>query len=204
MLLVEGVAGVGKTTLINLLIRKYIEGSNRIRSLLNLTQAHTYFPLSPDATDRKSTVKQNLAHLEQILSLLTWLTSSVSYETRKIFISTIDTLHITHCFRPGVVTWNDVTNFDRQASSLGCKLIFLKASKEVIWERTVWSRRDNEFITHYGKKYGSSLEGIHDYFVQEQEGMLSVVKQSNMEKLILDCDRPATDIAQDVFDYWIN
>jgi len=81
-----------------------------------------------------------------------------------------------------VVTWNDVANFDQQISSLGCKLIFLEASKEVIWERTVWSRRDNEFITHYGEKYGSSLEGIHDYFVQEQEAMLSVVKQSNMEK----------------------
>jgi GTPase SAR1 family protein len=203
ILLIEGVPGIGKTTLINSAVRKYVESSQRIRSLLHLTQAHTYFPLSPDEFDSSVAAEQNIAHLEQIIGVLTWLVSSVSYERRKIFLCTIDTLHITHCFRPGVIGWDAVASFDRRLADLGCRLIFLRASAQTIWERTIWDRRDNEFITYYGRKYGDSIEGIHAYYVQEQRNMLEIAERSGMRGVILDCDGPASDLSGEVYDYWM-
>lgn len=203
MLLVEGVAGIGKTTLINSLIRQFVDSNKRIRSSLHLTQAHTYHPLAPDEIDSKLSPEQNIAHLEQILSLLSWLVSSVSDEQRKIFFCTMDTFHITHCVRPGILSWNDVAKFDRRLHQLGCKLLFLRATEETIWERTVWGRRDNEFITYYGRKYGDCLESIHNYYVQEQEKMLAIAELSAMERLMIDCGRTIPDISQEAFDYWM-
>ena len=203
MLLIEGVAGIGKTTLINSLIRQYVDSNKRNRSSLHLAQAHTYHPLAPDEIDSKLLPEQNIAHLEQILDLLTWLVSSVSYEQRKIFFCTIHTLHITHCVRPGILSWNDVATFDRRLQQLGCKLIFLRATEETIWERTVWGRRENEFIIYYGRKYGDSLENIHNYYVQEQEKMLAIAELSAMKKLMVDCGRTIPDISQEAFDFWM-
>ena len=203
LLLVEGVPGIGKSTLINSLIRKYVGDAQRIRSLLHLTQAHTYHPLSPDEPASRQKPEQNLAHLEQILGLLDWMAASVARERRKMFFCVIDTLHITHCFRPGVIGWDDVSTFDRRLSQLGCKLVFLKATRDEIWERTILARKDNEFITYYSRKYGDSLESIHNYYVQEQEKMSAAVEKSAMEKLVISCDRPVSEMSEIVFDYWM-
>lgn len=203
ILLVEGVPGTGKSTLIGSMIRRYVGGNKRIRSLLHLTQAHTYHPLSPDESERSPTPAQNIAHLERILDLLHWMAAVVSDEQRKIFLCAIDTLHITHCFRPGVLSWADVEDFDRRIAALGCRLLFLRATEKTIWERTIRDRRDNEFITYYGKRYGDSLESIHQYYVQEQEKMLATLERSSLEKLILDAEDSISDISREAFDYWM-
>ena len=204
LLLVEGVPGIGKSTLINSLIRKYVGDTQRIRSLLHLTQAHTYHPLSPDEPASNLKPERNLAHLEQIVGLLDWMVATAAHEHRKIFFCAIDTLHITHCFRPGVLCWDDVSTFDRRLNELGCKLVFLRATRDEIWERTILSRKDNEFITYYSKKYGDTLESIHDYYVQEQERMSAIVEESAMEKLVISCDRTVAEMTEVVFDYWMN
>ncbi len=209
ILLVEGVPGTGKTSVINSLVRRYVESATLIRSLLHLTQAHTYFPLSPDDPARPDDaaraplLAQNIAHLERIFDLISWLASTVSYEQRKIFFCTIDTLHITHCFRPGLLSWEQVASFDRRLAELGCKLLVLRATRETIWERAILGRKDNRFITYYGKKYGESLEEIHSYYGQEQEGMLGLVGRTGMETKILDCERAVSDLSEEAFDYWM-
>jgi hypothetical protein len=203
LLLVEGVAGIGKSTLISSLIRKYVKDNRRIRSLLHLTQAQTYHPLLPDEPDASPTPEQNLAHLEKILDLINWMASTVSDEQRKMFFCAIDTLHLTHCFRPGVLSWADVSEFDRRLARMGCRIVFLRASSQTILERTIWSRKDNEFITYYGRKYGDSLESIHQYFVREQERMLALLEQSAMEQLLIDCDEFVPDKSEEVFDFWV-
>src|SRR5215831_1546758 len=50
LLIVEGTSGVGKSTLIDRLIRRYVaeQPERRLRTILHLTQAHTYGPIAPD------------------------------------------------------------------------------------------------------------------------------------------------------------
>ena len=204
ILLVEGVPGAGKSTLVGSLLRRYVAEAGRVRGLLHLTQAHTYFPLSPDEPDgARATREQNAAHLERILGVLTWLASSVADERARMFLCAIDTLHLTHCFRPGVLGWDDVREFDRRLSLLGCRLLFLRATKETVWERAILERKDNEFITRYGRQYGDGLEAIHQYFVDEQEKMLALAGRSEMETLILDCESPADELSKRAFDFWM-
>ncbi|HKY04663.1 MAG TPA: hypothetical protein VJQ56_07235 [Blastocatellia bacterium] len=207
ILLVEGVPATGKTSILNSLVRRYVESAERTRSLLHLTQAHTYHPLSPDEPverDRASASADNLAHLGRIVDLVSWMSSSVYCEGRKIFLCTIDTLHITHCFRPGVLSWDEVASFDRRLAGLGCKLLFLRATRETVWERAILGRQDNRFVTHYGKRYGRSPEEIHSYYAREQERMLTLVGQTGMETKILDCERSVAELSQEAFDYWMS
>ena len=203
VVLVEGVSGIGKSTLIATLLRQYIRQNKALRTLLHLTQAHTYGPLAPDEDDISLTVEQNISHLQSICSMLSWCIQSLRDEKKPKFYCIIDTLHITHCFRPGRVSWSDVMGIDQELASLKVKLIFLKANKESVWERGIWRRRDEQFITQYAQKFGNSLEEIFMYFIEEQAGMEEVMKKSMMDKLILNVDTPINSYARKAYDFWM-
>jgi thymidylate kinase len=203
LVLVEGVAGIGKSTLIDGLIRKYIDENEKIRTLLHLTQAHTYGPLAPDEDNKTLSKRQNSEHLEKIYEMLLWHVSCVRKEKIVKFFCIIDTLHITHCFRPGILLWSDVRDFDKKLADLGCKLIFYKVNKQSIWERGIWGRRNNQFITKYGKKFGKNLKEIHQYFVEEQKKMQNLVKKSKMKKIIIDGDGDIDQSVKKAYSFWI-
>src|SRR5215510_9655275 len=71
-LLVEGVPGIGKSTLIDAMIRRYIDsaGPRKIRTLVHLSQTYTYGPLAPAEDNGTLTVAENLRLLERITGLL--------------------------------------------------------------------------------------------------------------------------------------
>jgi putative protein kinase ArgK-like GTPase of G3E family len=55
-LLVEGVPGIGESTVIDALIRRHVASADktRIRTLLHLSQTWTYGPLAPGKTRGRS------------------------------------------------------------------------------------------------------------------------------------------------------
>lgn len=203
LLLVEGVPGVGKSTLLHSLTRRFFERHKKKKTFIHLSQAHTYGPLVPDEDGNSLSKAQNLAHLEAILRMLTWHVESVGGDGEDRFLGLIETLHITQCFRPGVLDWNDVRLFDRRLAEIGCKLVFLQASAETIWQRTVVQRKNTPFIATYGKKFGGTLEEIHDYFVREQDEMHKVVRQSGLPKLVLDNGFSMDRIEDEALDFWL-
>src|SRR5579872_4190508 len=113
-LLIEGTHGAGKSTLIDALLRLHVKRSpvRKIRTVLHLTQSHTYGPLAAAEDDGSLTVEQNLQHLNRIVSLLEWLEQSVRGQQRPSCFVLVDTLHLTHCVRPGVVSAPDVAAVD--------------------------------------------------------------------------------------------
>jgi hypothetical protein len=115
-LLVEGTSGVGKSTLIDALLRRHIDGTaeRRIRSLVHLAQSHTYGPLAAAEDHGALTVTENLRHLDRIVRWLEWLHASVQEQDRPWCFVIVDTLHLTHCVRPGVVKWSDVAEVDER------------------------------------------------------------------------------------------
>src|SRR5580693_3955141 len=112
ILIVEGTSGIGKSTLIDGLLRKYLKENKKIRSLLHLTQANTYGPLAIDEDQNTLTKEMTKAHLDNIYNLLHWSATSLKKEHKIKFFGIIDTLHLTHCVRPGIIGWNDVRVFD--------------------------------------------------------------------------------------------
>jgi hypothetical protein len=203
-LIVEGTSGVGKSTLIDALLRRHamVAEPRRLRSTVHLAQSHTYGPLAWGEDHGTLTVAENQRHLERIVGILEWLHLSVQQHSKPWCFSVLDTLHLTHCVRPGAVEWPDVAIFDRRLAALGCKLIFLRAKAETIWERGITPRINQEFILEYAKKFGTNLEQIHQYFVQEQERLVDLYKQSTMQKMFLESDVLDAGHVETAYRFW--
>src|ERR1022692_2762150 len=189
-LLVEGTSGVGKSTMIDALMRRHVSSSEprKVRTLVHLAQSHTYAPLALPENHGTLTVDSNLRHLERIVGTVEWLHASVQEHTRPWCFVLVDTLHLTHCVRPGVVKWNDVEPFDRRLSAAGCKLLFLQGTPAPIWERGIKPRTDQQFIQEYARKFGRTHEEIHSHFVNEQEILTDLFSRSVMTKRLLQND----------------
>ncbi len=206
ILLVEGISGIGKSTLIDALLRRYVadRSPRKLRTLVHLTQAHTYGPLAVDEDRGTLTVEQNLAHLDRIASLLEWHVRALTAERQPKFFAIIDTLHLTQCHRPGVVSFDDVADIDRRLARLGAKLLFVHASPEMLWERGIWARRSDEFVTDYAaRKWGHTLEEIHRYFVSEQEAMQAHLGRTRIEHRSLAIDGGLTTYVDEAYDFWL-
>jgi hypothetical protein len=207
VLLVEGVPGTGKSTLIDALVRRYVneQPARKLRSLLHLTQAHTYGPLAADEDRGTLSVEANLAHLDRVVSMLEWQVQALVGESKPKLFAIVDTLHITHCHRPGVVAWRDVAACDQRLAALGVKLISLHAAPQTIWERGVWPRREEQFVTGYAmRKWGPSLESIHAYFVDEQAKMQASIAESRLSHLRITVDGALADYLDAAYRYWLD
>ncbi|MBV9389334.1 MAG: hypothetical protein JOZ78_23170 [Chroococcidiopsidaceae cyanobacterium CP_BM_ER_R8_30] len=204
-LLVEGIPGIGKSTLLDALLRQHVDAAQprRIRTLLHLAQSHTHGPLASAEDTGTLTVSENQQHLERIVSIVEWFHACVQEQTIPKCFVLIDCLHLTHCVRPGVVTWSDVAGFDRRLAALGCKLLFLQVSLETIWDRSIVARADWQFIRVYAAKFGKTHEELHRYFQSEQEQIASMFEQSAMPKLLLQNDGRLEDVITEAERFWL-
>jgi hypothetical protein len=204
-LLVEGVPGIGKSTLIDALIRRHIESSDprRIRSFLHLSQSHTYGPLAP-AEDRNAlTDEANLQLLERITQMLEWLHADLQYCDKPCF-GVIDSLHLTHCLRPGILSW-DAAPVDLRLATIGCRLLLLTGHKDTIWSRGVHGRADSQFLTQYALKFpfGQIQQQIHTHFVEEQTKFVRMFGQSVLDKRMLENDGSLDNIVAEAYTFWV-
>lgn len=200
LLLVEGVPGAGKSTLLDALIRRHVAAcpERRLRTVLHLTQAHTYGPLAPGEDAGTLTVAENLAHLEGIVAMLERLAPPGR------FFGLVDTLHLTHCHRPGVVSWSDVAALDGRLAELGARLLFLHASPETLWRRGIEPRLAEPFMTGYaGPRWGPSVEDVHRRFVAEQESMRALLARTRMAHRSVAADGPLAGYLEDCLDFWL-
>jgi len=205
IILIEGIPGAGKTTLINSLIKNYILANEKVRTLVSLSQSHTYSPVISEENSFYASKNENLNHLDKILQFLKWGISSGSSESLSNFFCLIDTLHITHCFRPGNISWPDIVKYDKTLADVNCKLIFMKALPETILERAILprSKRENLYLTKYQKRYGNNLNEIHQYYMNEQEKMGVLFENSKLNKIMLYSEQISTN-EKAAYDFWLD
>ena len=204
-LLVEGTSGVGKSTLIDALIRRHVSSCapRKIRTLVHLAQSHTYGPLANGEDDGTLTVEANVKHLEGIAGMAEWLHASVQEHSRPWCFVVIDTLHLTHCVRPGRVRWGDVQSVDERLAGIGCKLLLLRVSPTSIWERGIEPRAQEQFMQEYARKFGRTDEEIHQYFVREQEELAGLFARSAMAKLCLSNENGWEEVVEQAYGFWM-
>jgi len=204
--LVEGTSGAGKSTLIDALIRRHVATSppRKLRSVIHLAQSHTYGPLAGREDCGTLTVADNLQHLDRITGMLEWLHHSVQGQTKPWCFVIVDTLHLTHCVRPGVVQWTDVAAIDRRLAALGCKVLLLQASPQVLWERGIEARVKEQFLLEYARKFGHTNEEIHAHFVGEQETLGGLFSKSTMTKKLMPSDGAFDAAIDEAYRFWMD
>jgi hypothetical protein len=203
-LLVEGVPGIGKSTLIDALIRRHVYSSEprRVRSFLHLAQTHTYGPLAPAEDGGTLTVSANLRLLERILETLEWLRADLRHSGKPCFVL-IDSLHLTHCVRPGVLTWAEAAPIDRRLAAIGCKLLLLTGTERTIWSRSIQARADSQFIREYARKFGGTPEEIHAHFVAEQAEFVRMLALSSLHKRTMANNEDIDSAVERAADFWL-
>ena len=203
-LLVEGVPGIGKSTLIDALLRRHVASAppRKLRSLVHLAQTHTFGPLAAPSDAGTLTVADNRAHLERIVGMLEWLHAGVQHPAHPPCFVLIDTLHLTHCLRPGVLEWRDVAEFDERLAVLGCKLLLLRACTDVVRERSVDARWETSFVRDYAVRFGRTHDELHAYFLGEQDRFADMFARSAMPKLELSNDGAVEDAVDEADALW--
>lgn len=204
MALVEGTTGVGKTTLIDALVHHHLQQNPHMDTLLRLGQGHTYAPIEPDRTVPKVSLTEQVEYMDRIFDMLSFLVHPYGYGSRPRHSCIIETLHLTLSTKPHQLSNQKIANYDGGLAGIGCKLLFIQVTPETHWERCIWERRHNGFITIYAQKYGHTLEEIHAHYMASQTQMLRLFEQSSMPKLLLDGEQPVETLVEIAYDFWVN
>src|SRR5579862_2171650 len=93
IVLIEGIPGAGKTTLINGLLKTYVTRNKKIQTLFHLSQLHTYRPVVFDEENFYASKIETLNHLTKILKLLTCGVLIGNDKNGNKFLGIVDTLH---------------------------------------------------------------------------------------------------------------
>jgi hypothetical protein len=206
LLLIEGVTGLGKSTVLDHLLRRHVSGARerRVRTLLHLTQAHTYGPLAPAEDAGTLTRDASVAHLDRVVTMLEWLAATVKAEAKPKCFVLVDTLHLTHCLRPGAVGWHDVEPFDRRLAAAGCRLLLLDGEDETIRARCVGERAETQFIRGYAmRRFAPDLPGLERHFTRERDEFRRMFALSAMTKLTLAAEAPVEYVATAAHAFWM-
>ncbi|HYH80385.1 MAG TPA: hypothetical protein VEX86_11330 [Longimicrobium sp.] len=205
LLLVEGVSGLGKSTLLDALVRRHVADAEprRLRTVVHLTQAHTYGPLAAGEDAGTLTREACIEHLEGIVGTLEWLAASVAGEaTAKCFV-VVDCLHLTACLRPGVVSWGDVAPLDRRLAALGCRLLLLDGDDDTVRERAVRARWETDFIQGYARRrFGPGEAELVAHFQRERDVFRELFAASQMPRLQLPAEASELETAEAAFRFW--
>jgi hypothetical protein len=207
VLLVEGTSGIGKSALADALVRRYVTSRppRKLRTLLHLTQAHTMGPVVPAADAGTLTVAQNRAHLDTVATLIEWHIHSVRAEEEPKFFAVVDTLHVTHTQRPGVLRWADVASVDARLADMGVRMLFLRASEDTIRRRGIEPRRGQPFMTDYAlKRFGPTADDVVRHFVREQDELQAAAARSHMKTGVVHVDGGLQSYLDAAFRFWLD
>jgi hypothetical protein len=196
---------MGKSTLLDALARRHVAESEpgRLRTVVHLTQAHTYGPLAPAEDAGTLSRAECVRHLDGIVGCLEWLAASVAGEaTVKCFVL-VDCLHLTACLRPGVVRWSDVAAVDERLAALGCRLLLLDGEDATVRERAVRARWTSSFIQDYALgRFGRGGEELEAHFQRERDVFRDLFAKSAMAKLQLSAESAEAATADTAFRFW--
>ncbi|HKF54784.1 MAG TPA: hypothetical protein VKJ45_05060, partial [Blastocatellia bacterium] len=113
----------------------------------------------------------------------------------------IEGLHLTHCLRPGVLTWKDAVTVDQRLAAAHCKLLLLRGTDETIWSRAIQARAGWEFL-EYARKFGRTDPDLHAHFVAEQKRSDAMFAQSAMPKASIQNDGALQDAVDYAYEFW--
>lgn len=191
MLIVEGSAAVGKTTLCSELVR-LLAGKNLVPNLFNFRQSFTYHPLNLDLAESNIQPEVVERHLERLLTLLIDLAEHPGYIL-------LESFHWTIAARSNGIDFGWFDKFELSIAAAGAKSVLVLASPER-HKLQLLERSGADFFSIYGARYGDSEEEIIRYYQSEQARLKKMAEQSPIDSIELDTS--TADAAECVLSYW--
>jgi hypothetical protein len=177
VVIVEGVCGAGKTTLVRN-ASEVLPSTTRF-----LTQKVTYGPIAPLEDSNTLDDQTNRRHLLDIVASI-----RTALESSNLVV--VDTLHITQFVRPGILSLESFLEVDEALRQLGASLAILRIGEEQIRMRAVVARQNTGFA-RYARKFGATEAELARHFSREQAQLIALaVGRSRLPVRLYDGEEP--------------
>jgi thymidylate kinase len=210
-LILEGVRGSGKTTVLQALLRsgRYLERGHLSSPIL--TEHHTQRVLEPKQRREGLSVEDNvgllrrhvgtIGALEAHLHRTDWATRA---RTRHRISYVLERFHLTHVCHYPHVAWGDVEDIDGALARLGCKLCLLIAGRSVLGERVTDVRKNREWRRHLAS-LGADRREVMNHLVAQQETFFELCRASSMPWIVVDTSRTrGSEVAEEISAFWLD
>lgn len=208
-LIVEGIAGTGKTTAIRALLASEAWTKKGYISSIVLSEHQTMRVL--EAKERQGTlrVEDHIKLLSNIVSMIEQLDTRLSdmdwlargRDGHKLpFL--FERFHFTHVYHYPDVCWQDVQGIDQRLAALNTKVCILTIDLNVMKQRIIGDTKKNSWKT-FLNRFGEDDAAIIQHFIQQQETLLRLSQQTCLPCHMIDTSNSPTEtVVGGVLDFW--
>lgn len=185
-LIIEGIPGTGKTSLLKKLRQTDIGERLACRSDFVFSEEITQRVLEKKFNEGTINKRHHLELLEDILSPLESYKSKLLNrgwrETQFYYI--LERFHLTHAIYYPYLVWDDVENIDDRLNDLAAKICLLTMKEDVFIERIV--RRRGTPWRKYISRYGKTEKDIVNHYIRQQKELIYLTSKSKLPTLVID------------------
>lgn len=207
-LILEGISGSGKTTILKALLKSSAYTDRDALSTIIYTEHQTQRILEKKDKENRLTIDDHINLLWDITNTFKQLNLRLqqrewrgkSEQNAKISYI-LERFHLTHACHYPYITWNMIKPIDYNLSLLGCKICLFTVNEETLHKRLF--ERDNNCWMNYLKRYGNTKEEIVHRFISQQNQFISLCKRSALPSMIIDTsNQEAKSIIKQITEFW--
>jgi thymidylate kinase len=207
-LILEGICGTGKTTLLRALVQSARFTRKTFLSSIVLSEHQTQRVLERKEREQGLAVADNLTLLDQHVSCLESMHERLDQmpwrannRTNMRVVFLLERFHLTHVYHYSYMSWDDVKGIDARLAKLNCKLCLLTMDNSIFKKRIIDSR-DSAWREYLGR-HGDSDDEILDHYRKQQEYLRRLCQKTALNVSVCDTTNMSVDeTVGQVLDFW--